>query len=95
MAPDGYCRIKIFPGLIQRTTPAHGEVVKPCSIFYIARLSCPSSDGGSFKMGGSGEEKRLKFLAMIDIKGIVCPALHVLPSGHKKAAGLAGSTCSD
>jgi hypothetical protein len=36
-------------------------------------------------MGGSGEEKRLKFLAMIDIKGIVCPALHVLPSGHKKA----------
>jgi len=47
-------------------------------------------------MGGSGEEKRLKFPAMIDIKGIVCPALHVLPSGHKKAAsGLAGSTCRD
>jgi hypothetical protein len=27
-------------------------------LFYIARFSCPSSDGGYLKMRGSGEEKR-------------------------------------
>jgi hypothetical protein len=33
-----------YQSIIQRTTPARGEVVEAAPLFYIARFSFPSSD---------------------------------------------------